>query len=84
VPGNARATTTVAQVAAPFDRVVTTRPDDELVDLIGRFTVGSGRRALVMEGAALIGIVTASDIERTLEVAGVEGAALHTPAHMPH
>jgi Zn-dependent protease/predicted transcriptional regulator len=84
VPGNARATTTVAQVATPFDQVVTARPDDELVDLIGRFTVGSGRRALVMEGAVLVGIVTASDIKRTLEVAGVDGAAVRTPSRTPH
>jgi Zn-dependent protease/predicted transcriptional regulator len=84
VPGDARATTTVAQVATPLDRVVTSRPDDELVDLVRRFTVGSGRRALVMEGAALVGIVTASDIERTLEVAGVDGAALLPPSRVPH
>ena len=83
VPSNARATTTVSQVATPLDQVVTARPDEELVDVIGRFTVGSGRRALVMEGAALVGIVTASDIERTLEVAGVDSAAVRTPSRTP-
>jgi Zn-dependent protease/predicted transcriptional regulator len=72
VPADARATTTVSRVATPLDRVATARPDDLVIDLLDRFTLGSGRRALVIDDGDLVGIVTASDVERTLEVAGVE------------
>lgn len=83
LPGDARATTPVSQVATSLDQVATARPDDDLVDLVGRFTAGSGRRALVMEGPVAVGIVTASDIDRALEVAGVDGSALRTPSSAP-
>jgi Zn-dependent protease/predicted transcriptional regulator len=71
VPADARDSLVVAQVATPMERVVVARPDDLVVDLLARFTVGTGRRALVMVDGTLVGIVTSSDIERTLEVRGV-------------
>jgi Zn-dependent protease/CBS domain-containing protein len=74
VPDELRATTTLAQVATPLERVVTARADDMVVDLLARFTVGTGRRALVVDNGNLVGIVTASDLERTLEVAELGGA----------
>jgi CBS-domain-containing membrane protein len=69
-----RTTLTAAEIATPMERVVTARPDDLVVDLLARFTVGSGRRALVIDGGALVGIVTASDVERALEMAEVASA----------
>ena len=72
VPAEARAATSLAEVAVPLDQVVTARPGDQLLDLLARFTPGSGRRALVLEDGRLVGIVTARDIDRMLEVAGVE------------
>jgi Zn-dependent protease len=72
VPAEARATTSLAEVAVPLDQVVTARPGDQLLDLLARFTPASGRRALVLEDGRLVGIVTARDIDRMLEVAGVE------------
>ena len=72
VPPDARATTRLDQVAVPLDEVVTAQPGDLLLDLLARFTPGRGRRALVVEGGELVGIVTARDIDRTIEVAGVD------------
>jgi CBS domain-containing protein len=69
VPNELRATLSVAQVATPVDRVAIARPDELLVDLLARLTAGSGRRALVVDGDALVGIVTARDLERAVEVA---------------
>jgi CBS domain-containing protein len=77
IAAEARSSLTVGEVATPLERVVIARPDDLVVDLLARFTVGTGRRALVVDGAGggrLVGIVTASDLERALEVAGVGGA----------
>jgi CBS-domain-containing membrane protein len=74
VPEHMRTTLTAAEIATPMERVVTARPDDLVVDLLARFTVGSGRRALVIDDGALVGIVTASDVERALEMADVAGA----------
>jgi CBS domain-containing protein len=74
VPAHMRTTLTAAEVATPMERVVTARPDDLVVDVLARFTVGSGRRALIIDDGALVGIVTASDVERALEMADVAGA----------
>jgi len=50
-------------------------PDEPLVDLLARLTSASGRRALVLgPGGELVGIVTAAEVERALEVATVAGA----------
>jgi CBS-domain-containing membrane protein len=65
-----------------MERVVTARPDDLVVDLLARFTVGSGRRALVIDDGALVGIVTASDVERAVEMAEV--ASAETTADAAH
>jgi Zn-dependent protease len=75
VPAHLRATTPVAAVAIPLDRVVAAHPDDLVVDLLARLTPASGRRALVLgPGGELVGIVTAAEVERALEVATVAGA----------
>jgi Zn-dependent protease len=80
VPAHLRATTTMAQVATPIDRVVTAHPREPVVDLLARLTPGTGRRALVLEHDVVVGIVTASDLDRALELAAVGGpAALTTP-----
>jgi Zn-dependent protease/predicted transcriptional regulator len=75
VPADLRSTTTLAQVATPLDRVVTARPDELVIDLLTtRLTPGTGRRALVLDHGALVGIVTASDLDRAVELAAVGGA----------
>lgn len=75
VPAAARAATPVGHVATPIDRVATARPDEPLVDLLTRLGAGRGRCALVVERGGLVGIVTATDIDRAIEVARIGGAA---------
>jgi Zn-dependent protease len=75
VPGQLRPTTTVAQVATPLDGVATARPGEPVIDLVARLTPGTGRRALVLDRGVLVGIVTASDLDRALELAAVGGPA---------
>jgi Zn-dependent protease len=75
VPPDRRAATLVGDVAVPLADVVTARPDEALVSLVSRLTPASGRRALVLDARGmLVGIVTARDLDRALEVADVGGA----------
>src|SRR5690606_5320494 len=84
VPDEARATTLVDEVAVPMDGVVTVGPDDEVDEVVERFAPGTGRRALVVDpDGTLAGIVTASDVERALERAGVAPARRPRPAARP-
>jgi Zn-dependent protease len=83
VPGDLRSRLTVAEVATPLERVVTAHADEPVVDLLARFTVGTGRRALVIDDGALVGIVTASDLDRTLEVASVGRTDVKTTPSAP-
>jgi CBS domain-containing protein len=77
VPAEARASTVVDQVATPLAQVVTARPDDPMLELLEQLTPGTGRRALVLDtDDALVGIVTASDVERAIEVAQLRGTPL--------
>jgi Zn-dependent protease/CBS domain-containing protein len=71
VPTDLRDTLTLDRVATPIEQVVTARSDDLVVDLLARFTAGSGRRALVVDDGALVGIVTASDLDRAVQVAEI-------------
>jgi CBS domain-containing protein len=83
VPGDLRSRLTVAEVTTPLERVVTAHADEPVVDLLARFTVGTGRRALVIDDGALVGIVTASDLDRTLEVASVGRTDVKTTPSAP-
>jgi Zn-dependent protease len=74
VPTDLRDTLTLDRVATPIEQVVTARSDDLVVDLLARFTAGSGRRALVVDDGALVGIVTASDLDRAVQVAEIGGS----------
>ncbi len=74
VPPDRRAATRVGDVAVPLADVVTARPEEALVSLVGRLTPASGRRALVLDArGTLVGIVTARDLDRAFEVADVGG-----------
>lgn len=67
----ARATVRAAEVACPIDKVVTATPDDRLVDLLPRLNSTGDARALVLEGGRVVGLVTAADVARAVELAGV-------------
>ncbi len=70
VPPDRRRELTVADVASPIERVPTAGPDDRLVDLLGRIAAPENR-VLVLDQGRLVGIVTATDITRALDWAGM-------------
>ncbi|MCH0562317.1 MULTISPECIES: site-2 protease family protein [unclassified Streptomyces] len=65
-PVEARSTTTVGAVMRPLADVTTSAPDDPVVDLLPRLESSRERRALVLDGGRLVGIVTLADISRAL------------------
>jgi Zn-dependent protease/CBS domain-containing protein len=66
-PG-ARATTLVRDAAIPIDRVATASPGEPLTALLERLGPDTGNRALVVDGGRVVGIVTAADITRWIDV----------------
>jgi CBS domain-containing protein len=80
VPDDLRGAITAAQVATPVAEGVTASPDEPVVDLVARLAPGTGRRALVLQDGALVGIVTASDLDRALELAALAGPGALTGA----
>ncbi|MFG3292962.1 site-2 protease family protein [Streptomyces sp. NPDC048179] len=66
VPSQARAHTSVRDVMHPLGEVVTTAPDDPVLDLLPRLQENPARRALVLDRGRLAGILTVADITRAL------------------
>lgn len=69
VPPERRATTRVGDVACPREDLVTVSPDEPLADLLGRLSADEDRRALVLDGERLAGIVSSADIMGALAAA---------------
>ena len=63
-----RASTLVSDVAIPRDRVPTAGPHEPLTVLLERLAPVAGSRALVVDADQVVGIVTASDITRVIDV----------------
>ncbi len=68
VPPDQRSTTLIRDVAIPRDQVPTAEKHEPLTALLERLAPQAGGRALVVEGGQVIGIVTASDIARVIDV----------------
>ncbi|WP_039891111.1 site-2 protease family protein [Mycobacterium xenopi] len=68
IPPNERATTLVREAAIPLPRVPTAAPDEPLTTLLEHLRPDSGNRALVVDSGGLVGIVSASDLSRLIEV----------------
>ncbi|HEX6423651.1 MAG TPA: site-2 protease family protein [Acidimicrobiales bacterium] len=84
VDDRVRATTQVDAVARPIDEIVTAHPDDRVIDVLPRFTARTGRRALVTDAAGvLVGILSASDVDRALAVAEARAPAAPVPPPPP-
>lgn len=66
-PGN-RSTTLVGEIAMPLNSVPIARPDEPVTALLERLASGHGNRALVVDGAYVVGIVTPSDLTRLVDV----------------
>ena len=63
--------TRVEAVACPLAEVPIANPDELLLDLLPRLRGCSDGRALVMADGRLAGIVSPTDIARTLELAAI-------------
>ena len=80
-PGR-RATTSVREIALPLDSVPTAAPHEPLSALIDRLAAaGHGRRALVIDGGRVAGIVTPSDLARLIDVYRLAQPAPGLTAH---
>ncbi|BBX45876.1 site-2 protease family protein [Mycobacterium cookii] len=66
-PGS-RATTLVGEIALPMDQVTIAAPDEAITTLLERLASGHGHRALVVDGGCVVGIVTATDLTRLVDV----------------
>lgn len=66
-PGQ-RAGTLVGEIAVPLDQVPTVSPNEPVTTLLERLAANSGKRALVVDGNQVTGIVTAHDLTRVIDV----------------
>jgi CBS domain-containing protein len=63
-----RSTTLIGEIAVPLSRVPVATPDEPITALLERLASGQGNRALVVDGACVVGIVTPSDLTRLVDV----------------
>ena len=68
VPVEARATTRLRDVACPLPEIPVARPDELLPDLLPRLEGCSDGRAVVLDGGRVVGVVSPSDVARTLRL----------------
>ena len=52
----------------PREAVPVVDPDDELIDAAAELSEGEVNRALVLDGDALVGLLSATDVGRALEM----------------
>ena len=71
VPPSARSSTLVDAIALPLGRVPIAAPGDALVGVLGALDGEAGGRVLVFDGEHLVGIVTAADVARAIDVGRV-------------
>ncbi|MFC9622821.1 site-2 protease family protein [Streptomyces sp. NPDC056930] len=57
---------TVSEVMVPLTQTIVVEPDAPLADLLPRMEPGAEHRALVMDHGRLVGIVSLSDVSRTV------------------
>lgn len=72
VPAAQRLSTRLADVRVPLESVVTLRPGDELAEVATKVLASGPRMALVLdESGGVAGILSVTDITKTLELAGL-------------
>ncbi|HKA51567.1 MAG TPA: CBS domain-containing protein, partial [Candidatus Dormibacteraeota bacterium] len=62
-----RASTRVRDIACPLDKVPTAAPEDSLVSLLDRLGGCGEGRALVLKDGKLVGVLSPTDISRTVQ-----------------
>lgn len=68
VPHEERGSTRVGDVATPMDEVPVASPDDDVAEMLPRLAGSTDGRALVVEGGRLVGLISARDLMRHMEV----------------
>ncbi|MFF9482776.1 site-2 protease family protein [Streptomyces sp. NPDC014733] len=66
VPRQPGAAVTVGEVMVPLSQVTVVRPDEPLADLLPRMEPGAEHRVLVVDEGTLVGILSLSDVSRTV------------------
>ncbi|MFJ3824653.1 site-2 protease family protein [Streptomyces nodosus] len=66
MPGTEASATTVREAMVPLSGTVVVEPDSPLADLLPRMEPGAAHRVLVVERGTLVGIVSLSDVSRTV------------------
>ncbi|TDE45295.1 site-2 protease family protein [Nonomuraea mesophila] len=81
VPPDARTATRLRDIACPPGEVPAARPDETLIDVLGRMGGCADGRAVVLDpDGRLIGLLTPSDISRVIQTAGLRaGDPYHGP-----
>ncbi len=69
VPPPARTTTSLREVACPLPEITTTTPDEPLTALLPRLQNCADGRAVVLDGQRVVGVLSPSDVARTLQLA---------------
>jgi Zn-dependent protease len=70
VPRREWDTRTVEDCMIPRERVAVVAEDDELIDAAGELAENDVNRALVLDGERLVGLLSATDVARALELRG--------------
>ncbi|MEU0939037.1 site-2 protease family protein [Embleya sp. NPDC005971] len=66
VPEPRRGMVTAGEIMLPLSRVVVVDPDDPLAELLPRLESGPENRVLVVDDGRLVGVLSASDVTRTM------------------
>ncbi|CAN3127447.1 site-2 protease family protein [Mycobacterium sp. smrl_JER01] len=74
VPPAERGGTPLADIAVPGDRMATAGPGEPLIEVLERLDRSTGNRIVVLEAGRAVGIVTALDIARLIDVRALAGA----------
>jgi len=80
VPPEARAATRLRDVACPPSQIPTASPDEPLLDLLGRMEGCTDGRAVVLDGGRVVGVVSPSDVTRTLQLTDLAAGGRHPSA----
>lgn len=68
VPPSQRGRTTLGEIAVPVYQVVTAAPNEPVTTLLERMAAHGSNRVLVVDEGSVVGIVTASDLTRLIDV----------------
>jgi Zn-dependent protease/CBS domain-containing protein len=77
LPPEQRATSPVEAVTCPLDEVPRAAATDRLVDVLPAMTRSDDGRLLVLDGDRIVGILTATDLTRTIELAELRPRRSH-------